>query len=408
MDGNETDKIPTVHIVKEALDKKADLIGGKIPKRQLPDEISGAGSGSGSTSNVNLTAGNGIIVDTDSKTGRMYIRMAPSKETVMNDVTTAKKGALSASLHYKDICYADNMKLFIAIAEDSDKVITSSTCKSWNTVTLPASLKYTSIAYSSKMNKTCIVATNSNQVMLSDNGTSFTSRVLSSGTMDLVKVIAIDSIGSGVFVALDITNNKMVTSTDGGITWNEQSISAPVTAGAKYTSMVYSTTDKKIVMVGTKGTIMESDVITSDNISSLVFTNRSLTDTTVDLSDVCYSKDYDIYCATISNDSNNVVVFAPDELKWSMVSMGNEVVKSNWIKIQYMPFYKMFMMISGSEDRAAVSFDGILWQNVVLPDTGANGKYSSMAYACNDLIIGMCLTVDGINQIVVIGINPFP
>lgn len=408
MDGNETDKIPTVHIVKEALDKKADFIGGKIPKRQLPDEISGAGSGSGSTSNVNLTAGNGIIVDTDSKTGRMYIRMAPSKETVMNDVTTAKKGALSASLHYKDICYADNMKLFIAIAEDSDKVITSSTCKSWNTVTLPASLKYTSIAYSSKMNKTCIVATNSNQVMLSDNGTSFTSRVLSSGTMDLVKVIAIDSIGSGVFVALDITNNKMVTSTDGGITWNEQSISAPVTADAKYTSMVYSTTDKKIVMVGTKGTIMESDVITSDNISSLVFTNRSLTDTTVDLSDVCYSKDYDIYCATISNDSNNVVVFAPDELKWSMVSMGNEVVKSNWIKIQYMPFYKMFMMISGSEDRAAVSFDGILWQNVVLPDTGANGKYSSMAYACNDLIIGMCLTVDGINQIVVIGINPFP
>ena len=408
MDGNETDKIPTVHTVKEALDKKADLIGGKIPKRQLPDEISSAGSGSGFTSNVNLTAGNGIIVDTDSKTGRLYIRMAPSKETVMNDVTTAKKGALSASLHYKDICYADNMKLFIAIAEDSDKVVTSSTCKSWNTVTLPASLKYTSIAYSSKMNKTCIVATNSNQVMLSDNSTSFTSRVLSSGTMDLVKVIAIDSIGSGVFVALDITNNKMVTSTDGGITWNEQSIPAPVTAGAKYTSMVYSTTDKKIVVVGTKGTIMESDVITNDNISSLVFTNRSLTDTTVDLSDVCYSKDYDIYCATISNDSNDVVVFAPDELKWYMVSMGNEVVKSNWIKIQYMPFYKMFMMISGSEDRAAVSFDGILWQNVVLPDTGANGKYSSMAYAYNDLIIGMCLTIDGINQIVVIGIDPFP
>lgn len=288
--------------------------------------------------------------------------------------------------------------------------------------------------------------------MLSDNGTSFTSRVLSSGTMDLVKVIAIDSIGSGVFVALDITNNKMVTSTDGGRTWAE--VTLPETL--KYSSVCYSSTMKKIfmvakesnkvlvssngidfititlpqqldyvdvvscdnigdtgmvailntstsmmvstngtdwiekiiiapmnggtwnamcyndkirqlVVVGDKGATLISNSGIGTSIDSIVFTNKTLSNNTSNLSDVCYSNVFDKYCTVVSNNSDkNYMYNASNELligTWKTITMNSS---SNWAKVLYMPFYKASVVISGTQNKSTMYTDEMVLVGLML------------------------------------------
>ena len=58
--GNETDKSPSVNIIKQSLTNKALLVNGRIPLENIPDEI----VQSSSNNNIEdmLCAGNGIVI----------------------------------------------------------------------------------------------------------------------------------------------------------------------------------------------------------------------------------------------------------------------------------------------------------------------------------------------------------
>lgn len=174
LSGNETDKTPSVHVVKDALDKKADLINSKVPLNQLPNEIVLGSSGD----NVSdIVDGEGITI-TRGTSNRYVVSLAPTDQEISDKFSNIKKAKLSSSLKYRDICYSNDAGKFIAVAEDSDKVIVSSNAKDWVEVTLPAQLKYSSVTYSNKMKKVCIVAKDSNQVVVSNNLTDFTIHTL--------------------------------------------------------------------------------------------------------------------------------------------------------------------------------------------------------------------------------------
>lgn len=198
LSGNETDKTPSVHVVKDALDKKADLINSKVPLNQLPNEIVLGSSGDNIS---DIVDGEGITI-TRGTSNRYVVSLAPTDQEISNKFSNIKKAKLSSSLKYRDICYSNDAGKFIAIAEDSDKAVVSSNGKDWVEVTLPAQLKYSSVTYSNKMKKVCIVAKDSNQVVVSNNLTDFTIHTLPK-KLDYVDVVAVDNVGIGMFVALD-------------------------------------------------------------------------------------------------------------------------------------------------------------------------------------------------------------
>ena len=291
----------------------------------------------------------------------------------------------------------------MAISDNNNKVVTSSDCKIWNEVTLPTSLSYTSVIYSSKLHKICIVAKNTNQLLISDDGNVFTTVTLPS-LLDYVDVVAIDNIDSatgGMFIAIS-TGTTIVVSTN-GTDWVEKTIPAPVNNGT-WNAITYNDTSKQLVIVGSNGSILMSNSNITSNVDSIVFTSKNLSSNTVNLSDVCYSSVFGKYCAVVSNNSNKAYTYDIGNDTWNEVALSSS---SNWIKVIYVPFYRAFFALSGSENKCAVSLDGITWKDINLPNTGSStSKYSSVA--CSEQLNCMCMTIDGANKFVVVGIDvPF-
>ena len=393
MAGDEVDKAPSVHIVKEALDRKADLVGGKVLLSQLP-EISVPAM-------IKVVGGEGIVVDKSNDT--YTVSAAPSKTDVINKLKDGKKVKLTSSLKYKDICYCDELGIFVAVAEDSDKVAKSSNGKDWAEIVLPETLKYSAICYSSKIGKICIVAKDSDKVLVSSDGVSFVAHTLPK-KLDYVDVVACDNVGdTGMFAVLSSTTSMMA-STD-GISWIEKTIAAPVNGGT-WNAITYSDKSKQLVVVGDKGAILISKKI--EDVNTIVFNDKKLDSNTVNLSDVCYSRSLDKYCAVVSNGSNKAYIYdckgANDVTKWKEVTLSSS---SNWVKVRYISFYKCFFAISGSENKGAVSLDGDTWEGINLPDIGTSGtKYSGIA--CSSKLSCICMSIDGADKFVVVGIDiPF-
>ena len=399
LDGNEIDRSLSVHIVKESLTNKANLVDGKVPIENIPDDIVSLYQNNNSLSNI--CAGNGIIV-TKGTSNRHVVSVAPSLEIITTKIQDSKKAKVSDTpYNYKDICYCDTINKFVAISDNNNKVVTSSDCKIWNEVTLPTSLSYTSVIYSSKLHKICIVAKNTNQLLISDDGNVFTTVTLPS-LLDYVDVVAIDNIDSatgGMFIAIS-TGTTIVVSTN-GTDWVEKTIPAPVNNGT-WNAITYNDTSKQLVIVGSNGSILMSNSNITSNVDSIVFTSKNLSSNTVNLSDVCYSSVFGKYCAVVSNNSNKAYIRYWHT--WNEVALSSS---SNWIKVIYVPFYRAFFALSGSENKCAVSLDGITWKDINLPNTGSStSKYSSVA--CSEQLNCMCMTIDGANKFVVVGIDvPF-
>ena len=394
MSGDETDKAPTVHAIKREFNTKVDLVGGKVPLSLLPDIQN-------TNANITLLGGKGIVVSKDDNT--YIISRAPSKTDVINKLKDGKKVKLTSSLKYKDICYCDDLGIFIAVAEDSNKVAKSSNGKDWAEVTLPEALKYSSVCYSSKIGKICIVAKDSDKVVVSSDGVSFMAQTLPK-KLDYVDVVAGDNVSTtGMFVVLS-TSTSMMASTD-GISWIEKTISAPVNGGT-WNAITYNDKSKQLVVVGDKGAILMSKKI--EDTSSIIFDDKKLDSNDVNLSDVCYSRSLDKYCAVVSNGSNKTYVYdcmsANNITKWKEVTLSSS---SNWVKVRYIPFYKCFFAISGSENKGAVSLDGDTWEGINLPDIGVSTvKYSSIA--CSSKLGCVCMSINGADKFVVVGIDvPF-
>ena len=393
MAGDEIDKAPSVHIVKEALNNKADLVAGKIPLNQLP-EISVPVL-------LKVVGGEGIVVDKSNDT--YTVSAAPSKTDVINKLKDGKKVTLTSSLKYKDICYCNELGVFVAVAEDSNKVAKSSNGKDWTEVVLPETLKYSAVCYSSKIGKICIVAKDSDKVLVSSDGVSFVAHTLPK-KLDYVDVVACDNIGStGMFAILSSTTSMMVSTNS--IDWIEKTITAPVNSGT-WNAITYSDKSKQLVIVGDKGAILMSKKI--EDVGTIVFDDKKLDSNAVNLSDVCYSRSLNKYCAVVSNNSNKTYVYdckgANDTTKWKEVTLSSS---SNWVKVRYIPFYKCFFAISGSENKGAVSLDGDTWESINLPDIGVStAKYSGIA--CSSKLGCVCMSINGIDKFVVVGIDvPF-
>ena len=391
MSGDETDKAPTVHAIKREFNTKVDLVGGKVPLSLLPDIQN-------TNANITLLGGKGIVVSKDDDT--YIISRAPSKTDVINKLKDGKKVKLTSSLKYKDICYCDDLGIFIAVAEDSNKVAKSSNGKDWAEVVLPETLKYSAVCYSSKIGKICIVAKDSDKVVVSSDGVSFMAQTLPK-KLDYVDVVAGDNVSTtGMFVVLS-TSTSMMASTD-GISWIEKTISAPVNGGT-WNAITYNDKSKQLVVVGDKGAILMSKKI--EDTSSIIFDDKKLDSNDVNLSDVYYSRSLDKYCAVVSNGSNKAYVYdcmgANDTTKWKEVTLSSS---SNWVKVRYIPFYKCFFAISGSENKGAVSLDGDTWEGINLPDIGTSGvKYSSIA--CSSKLGCVCMSINGADKFVVVGID---
>ena len=394
LNGNEVDRRPTVHTVKDALDARADLTNNKIPLSQLPESL----INNNDDGIDRLVAGDGVVVTT--KNNKVYVSRAPTKESISNTLSKIKKTKLASALKYKDICYCDNLKLFVAIASNSNKVVTSTDCKVWTEVSLPTVMDYTSIAYSNKLHKICIVGKSTNRFVMSDDGVTFYNGINTASDIieNYVDIVAADNIGMLVAIT---DKGKMVTTTD-GITWTQSSLPTIIT-GTDYNAITYSPIHNKLVAVGNIGIIVESNTITNAT-DPITFINKSIPNNTMNLSDVCYSKDLDMYCASTYNNMSRVAISKAPNFEWVIANMSNAISGSNWVKIQYIPFYKIFFMISSTENRAAISYNGDFWEAIDLPNIGNDAKYTSIASSTT--INGTCLTVHNSDKFAVVNIDP--
>ena len=278
--GDETNKAPTVHVVKEALSKKADLIAGKVPLNQLPQLTQPAPT-------IKLVGGKGIIINKSND----IISVAPSKEDITKKFKKGKKVNVLSASDYTDICYADNLDLFVAVA--SEKVVTSNNSgKTWKEVALPVvGPENKAIAYSNKLHKFCIVGKDTDKAIMSNDGVTFTTSTLPK-KIDYVDVVSVDNIGAtGAFIALSSLSNPSIMVSTNCIDWVEKTINVD----GSYNAIAYNSKDNRVVVVGQDGQIAISKPIT--NINNIEFEDKKLDNTSIELSDVCYSSSANKYCA---------------------------------------------------------------------------------------------------------------
>ena len=388
--GDEINKAPTVHVVKEALNKKADLVAGKVPLNQLPQLTQPAPT-------IKLVGGKGIIIN---KSNDNYIiSVAPSKEDIIKKFKNGKKVNVPNASDYTDIYYADNLDLFVAVA--SEKVVTSNdNGKTWKEVALPVvGPENKAIAYSNKLHKFCIVGKDTDKAIISSDGITFTTSTLPK-KIDYVDVVSVDNIGAtGAFIVLSSSNPSIMVSTN-GVDWVEKTINVD----GSYNAISYNSNDKRIVVVGNDGQIAISKPIT--DINSIEFEDKKLDNTSIELSDVCYSSSTNKYCAVTYINTNKAYIYACSGSgangKWKEVTLP---ISSTWSKVAYIPFYKAFVILSKEDldNRMVMSVDeGNTWDVVNLPSL-SHGNYTSIAYS-NKINIA-CITANISDSILVIGSN---
>ena len=386
--GDETNKAPSVHVVKEALSKKADLVAGKVPLNQLPQLTQPAPT-------IKLVGGKGIIIN---KINDNYIiSVAPSKEDITKKFKNGKKVNVPNASDYTDIYYADNLDLFVAVA--SEKVVTSNDSgKTWKEVALPVvGPENKAIAYSNKLHKFCIVGKDTDKAIMSNDGVTFITSTLPK-KIDYVDVVSVDNIGAtGAFIVLSSSNPSIMVSTN-GVDWVEKTINVD----GSYNAITYNSNDKRIVVVGNDGQIAISKPIT--DINSIEFEDKKLDNTSIELSDVCYSSSANKYCAVTYTNTNKSYIYecsgSGANGKWKEVTLP---ISSSWSKVAYIPFYKAFIILSKKnlDNRMVMSVDeGNTWDVVNLPSL-SHGNYTSIAYS-NKINIA-CITANISDSILVIG-----
>ena len=392
LNGNQTDKAPSVHIVKDALSKKADLVSGKVPISQLPQLTQPAPT-------IKLIGGKGIVIN---KSNDIYtISAAPSKDDIIKKFKKGKKINVPNTSDYIDICYADNLDLFMAVA--SERVVTSNDSgKTWKEVAIPVvGPQNKAIAYSNNMYKFCIVGKDTDKAIMSNDGVTFTTSILPK-KLDYVDVVNTDNIGGGVgaFIALSSSSNPTIMITTNGVDWVEKTINID----GSYNAIAYNSKDNRVVVVGQDGQIAISKPIT--NINNIEFEDKKLDNTSIELSDVCYSSSANKYCAVTYTNTNKAYIYecsgSGANGKWKEVTLP---ISSTWSKVAYIPFYKAFVILSkeDSDNRMVMSVDdGNTWEVVNLPSL-SNSKYTSIA--CSNKVNIACITSDVSDSILVIGLD---
>lgn len=406
LNNDEVDRSPSAHIVKDILGKKAPLVNGKIPLNHIPTELL---QSTPDDKPNDLLAGDGILI-TNGSNGRRIINIIPTDaSSIIAKINKAKKVKLPSKQDCIDICYCSKMKLVAAIASNNDVMFTSNDGKTWAQVSTPSSMENACMCYSSKSNKIFIVTKTEDNVLISSDGTSDNFTTSSTPTsLDPVDTVVMDNIGDNGVVGI-LSSTDLVTSSDGGNTWIQTVLPLQFSI-APYTRVCYNEVAKQLVLIGYKDNLVMSKAITNTQpIPTDHFTEIKITNADITLADVCYSKELDRYCA-ISSDSNKAYVYdgsgskiGPiDATKWKEVTLPSS---SNWIRVTYVPFYKVFFALS-STGKCAVSFDGIIWEEATLPNIkqGAS-KYTNVAYVDTIKDKYLCLTATDYDMIVTVGLD---
>jgi alpha-tubulin suppressor-like RCC1 family protein len=201
---------------------------------------------------------------------------------------------------------------------------------------------------------------------------------------DLNLLVAVSKTGS---------NNRIITSSDGGYNW----ISRTTPVDNNWTSICYSTELTLFVAVANTGTnnrIMTS----SDSITWTIQTNPIDNDWTC----VCYSSDLSLFVAISNTGTNNRVMTSSDGITWTSRTSAAD---NNWTSICWAYNLNLFVAVANSgTNRVMTSPNGINW---TLQTTLINNNWTSICWS-NKLNLLIAVANSGTNNRIMIssdGIN---
>jgi len=202
---------------------------------------------------------------------------------------------------------------------------------------------------------------------------------------DLNLLVAVSKTGS---------NNRIITSSDGGYNW----ISRTNPVDNNWTSICYSTELNLFVAVSNSGT--SNRIMTS---SDGINWNIQINPVDNDWTSICYSSDLNLFVSVSNSGTNNRVMTSSDGINWiSRVS----AVDNNWTSICWASNLNLFVAVSnsGTNNRVMTSSNGINWTSQV---SAVNNNWTSVCWS-NKLNLLIAVADSGTNNRIMIspdGIN---
>jgi len=247
------------------------------------------------------------------------------------NITNEPATSACISAPWYSICYAND--LFVAVAYNSNIIMTSPDGITWTQRTAPTITRWYSVCYGDGI--FVAIARNTDIIMTSPDGITWTQRTVPISTA-WISV----GWGNGLFVAVPYDDNIFITSPD-GITWTQRT--APTTA--YWYSVCYGNGTFVVVSYGS------SDIATSPD--GITWTQRTAP-TSANWCAVCYGNGLFVSVAY----SNDACMTSPDGITWTPQTLPiNATLRS----ICY--GNGTFVAIAYGNASALISTDGITWIN---------------------------------------------
>ena len=273
-----------------------------------------------------------------------------------------------------------------------DKLNNISLYDNWNYINNGVNNQWTSICYSSDLNLLVAISnsgTNNRIITSSDGGYTWISQTNPIDN-NWTSICYSSNLNLFVAVANSGTNDRVMTSSD-GINWTSRTSATD----NDWASICYSSDLNLFVVVSTSGT-NNRVMISADGIN---WTSRtSAVDN--DWTSICYSSDLNLFVAVSKSGTNNRVMTSPNGINWtSRISAEN----NNWTSVCWAYKLNLFVAIanSGTNNRVMVSSDGINWttnniiyKNISIPKTlsmnsiFAGGNYSFAIHGDSHMVKG--------------------
>lgn len=167
LSGDDVDKAPSIHIVKDTLSGKADLESGKIKLSQIPEIIElTAGKGikimkSGANKYTISSVGGSSIVDIGNTTERQRFGLH-------NTMIGANIKDVNTNNHYiSSICYSESLDLYVAVVgctqpydknQQADFLLTSKDAVTWEKQTLPSKQMWCDVCWAPELNMFVVIS----------------------------------------------------------------------------------------------------------------------------------------------------------------------------------------------------------------------------------------------------------
>ena len=318
---------------------KADLVDGKVPYSELPEDI--------------VSAVDEVAVHTSDAN----IHVTTDEKQAWNDSVLLKSvaAALPTSADWESVTYGNGK--FVAVGYDSNIAAYSNDGITWTQTTLPTSANWRSVTYGNGK-FVAVVGGVSDIAAYSNDGITWTQTTLP--TFANWRSV---TYGNGKFVAV-VYNNTIAAYSNDGITWTQTTLPASV----PWQSVTYG--NGKFVTVAAN----------SNDIAAYSEDGITWTQTTLPASASWYSVTYGNGKFVAVTENSNIAAYSNDGITWTQTTLP---ASAKWYSVTY--GNGKFVAVAYGSTIAAYSTDGITWTQTTLP---ASANWRSVTYG-NDKFVAV-------------------